>query len=117
MSMSLVRCLSPHMMEGPPSPPQTEAPARREIEFDLSQMQPWRECAVVLYDDDIHTQMEVVLQLVKALNCPFPRAHELMRTAEEHGKVTVAITHRERALEIAGVLRQIQLRVTLRQTN
>jgi ATP-dependent Clp protease adapter protein ClpS len=117
ISLSLERCSSPHMTQGPSSPSQTEAPARQEMEFDLSQMQPWREYAVVLYNDDVHTQMEVVLQIVKALNCSFPRAHELMQTAEEHGRVTVAIAHRERALEIAGILRQIQLRVTLRQIN
>ena len=91
------------------------APA--EIEFDLSQMGPWREYAVVLHNDEVHSDVEVVIQIVKALHCSFSRAQELMLTAHRMGRATVAITDRERAFRIAGVLRQIDLQVTLRQIN
>ncbi len=94
-----------------------EAPAKKGLTFDLGQMEPWREFAVVLHDDMVHDQKEVVCQLMKALNCSFQRAHAHMRRAENNGKAIVAITNRQRAFEIAGVLKQIDLRVVLRQIN
>jgi ATP-dependent Clp protease adapter protein ClpS len=94
-----------------------ETPAKREIVFDLSHMEPWREFAVVLCNDNEHSMDEVVVQLMKALNCGLPRAHELMLRAHKNGQATVAITRREQAMQIATILRQISLTVLLRQIN
>jgi ATP-dependent Clp protease adapter protein ClpS len=100
-----------------PAPPATTSPARPEVEYDLSALEPWREFAVVLYNDDVHDQGEVVRQLMLALECPPARAHGLMLEAHNSGRATVAITNRQRAVRIASILRQIELRVSIHQVN
>ncbi len=85
--------------------------------YDISDMQPWREFAVILHNDEEHDMVEVDIQIMKALSCSYPLAHKHTLRAHNHGKTTLAITSRERALEIAGVLKQIKLVVTLRQIN
>lgn len=85
--------------------------------YDLSEMQPWREIAVILHNDEEHSMMEVVIQIMKALSCSYPLAHSHMLRAHSKGKTTLTIVSRERALEIASVLKQIELSVTLRQIN
>jgi len=96
---------------------ETVVPVKRGIEFDLSQMRPWREFAVVLSNDEVHSMEEVVAQLIKALGCDAGRAQMLMFQAHSSGRTTVAITKRERAMRIAQVLRQISLHVVIRQIN
>lgn len=98
-------------------PTPTQAPQSEEIVFDLSHMQPWREFAVILHNDEEHSMDEVVVQLVKALNCTFPRAQELMLRVHNEGRATVAITNRSKAERIATILKQIELSVTMRQIN
>lgn len=88
-----------------------------ETTYDLSEMQPWREVAVILHNDEKHSMMEVVIQIMKALACSYPLAHSHMLRAHNKGKTTLTIVSRERALEIASVLKQIELSVTLRQIN
>ena len=55
------------MAESTHSSQTTRKPDRQTGEFDLSEMQPWREYAVILHDDEEHSPTEVVLQLGKAL--------------------------------------------------
>ena len=40
------------MAISPTAPAETDAPAHATTELDLRQMQPWREFAVILHDDD-----------------------------------------------------------------
>lgn len=103
----------------PSIPPSTttDAPAKKKIVFDLSQMQPWREFAIILFDDEVHSQGEVIGQLMKALECSLARACFLMHQVEEAAQATIAIAPREKALHISGILRQIELQVQLRQIN
>jgi ATP-dependent Clp protease adaptor protein ClpS len=96
---------------------QTAVPVKRGIEFDLSQMGSWREYAVVLSNDEVHSMDEVVSQLMKALGCDAGRAQTLMFQAHSSGRTTVAIADRDRAMRIARVLRQISLQVVVRQIN
>ena len=93
------------------------APTKAPITYDLSDMEPLREFAVILFDDDEHEMAQVTLQLVKALQCSVARAQSLMLTAHNTGRATVAIVARPRAFSIAKVLRQIDLHVSLRQLN
>ena len=95
----------------------TDVPTTRKTTFDLSEMEPWREFAVILFDDEVHSQDEVVAQLMKALECSMGRASFLMRKVEESNKATIAIVSREKAVYISRVLRQIDLQVELRQIN
>ena len=99
------------------APAETEAPPASEIQFDLSDLGPWREFVVVLHNDEEHSQLEVVVQLMKALQCSQPVAYALMRQVEKAGKAVVATAPRERALRIGSVLQQIGLTVEVRQVN
>ena len=96
-----------------------EAPVKEKktVVFDLSQMEPWREFAVTLFNDASHSMDQVTLQLMKALECTAGRAHAIMMEAHRNGSALVIIAVRPRATRIAQILREIDLRVTLRQIN
>lgn len=68
---------------------------------------------VVLYDDDFHTMEEVERQLIKALHCSKDIAEDIMLRAHHLGRATVMITDKDEAEQIAEVLREINLRVTI----
>lgn len=68
---------------------------------------------VVLFNDDVHTVAEVVGQLMKALQCPPQDAVTITIRAHMRGHTVVTITTREHAEEIAGVLREISLGVSV----
>ncbi|HBF33575.1 TPA: hypothetical protein DDW35_03320 [Candidatus Sumerlaeota bacterium] len=96
-----------------------EAPVKekKETAFDLSQMEPWREFAVTLFNDESHSMDQVTLQLMKALDCTAGRAHSITMEAHHKGSALVVITARPRATRIVQILREIDLHVTLRQIN
>ena len=64
---------------------------------------------VLLYNDELHTQEEVVIQLRRALSCPLEQAIEIMLRAHTNGKAVVTITTRDQAQHIAKILREIAL--------
>jgi ATP-dependent Clp protease adapter protein ClpS len=68
--------------------------------------EPWR---VVLYDDDIHTFDEVIVQLVKATGCTAARAERHAWTVHTEGKDCVYTGEFFECLRVQGVLREIQL--------
>lgn len=100
-----------------PTPSPVQAPEREEIVYDLSDMGPWREIEVILHNDDNHSMDEVVVQLIKALRCSVGRAHAIMMEAHSNGRATVIVAKREKAEKVAAILREIDLKVTLRQIN
>lgn len=67
---------------------------------------PWR---VILYNDEIHTFDEVILQLVKATRCSIEQAKKYAFTAHLEGKVCVYEGAFEECFRVQGVLREIQL--------
>ena len=67
---------------------------------------PWR---VILYDDDIHTFKEVIVQLKKALGCSRSHAEELTYKVHNDGKAEVFEGDFEDCFEVNGVLKEIQL--------
>ena len=67
---------------------------------------PWR---VILFDDDIHTFHEVIMQLVKATGCTTSRAEKHAWTVHTEGKDCVYLGEFEDCLRVQGVLREIQL--------
>ena len=67
---------------------------------------PWR---VILYNDDIHTFDEVVLQLMKATGCSLSRARSLTFEAHTNGKAAVYEGTMDACLRVQGILREIQL--------
>ncbi|NQU43654.1 ATP-dependent Clp protease adaptor ClpS [bacterium] len=92
-------------------------PVKREVELDLSQLEPWREFEVILFNDEDHSMDEVIGQIVKALQCSFGCAQAITFEAHTQGQALVAVTSKPNAVQIASVLRQIDLRVSLRQIN
>lgn len=72
--------------------------------------QPWK---VILYNDDIHTFDEVILQLQKALKCSTQRAEQIALEAHTRGKAIAFSGEFDECFRVAGVLREIQLIVEI----
>src|SRR5699024_9630779 len=75
-----------------------------DVEDDIKT--PWR---VMLYDDDIHTFVEVIQQLMKALQCDVSYAEELTYKVHNEGKASVYEGTFEACLKINNILEEIQL--------
>jgi ATP-dependent Clp protease adapter protein ClpS len=75
-----------------------------EVEDD--EKTPWR---VMLFDDDIHTFEEVIMQLVKALDCDTSHAEDLTLKVHKEGQAKVFEGSFEACLKVNGVLEEIQL--------
>lgn len=67
---------------------------------------PWR---VILYNDDIHSFDEVILQLVKATGCTTDEAARYAWQAHFEGKAAVYEGAFDECFRVQGVLREIQL--------
>ncbi len=67
---------------------------------------PWR---VILYNDDIHTFDEVIMQLIKATGCTSEQAKAYAIQAHVNGKARVYEGSFEDCFRVQGVLREIQL--------
>lgn len=67
---------------------------------------PWR---VLLYDDDIHTFEEVILQLMKAVGCDQQQAERHAWTVHTRGKDCVFQGDFFECFRVQGVLREIGL--------
>lgn len=67
---------------------------------------PWR---VILYNDDIHSFDEVIMQLIKATGCTAQQAEAHAWTVHTEGKDTVYEGTFEECFRVQGVLREIQL--------
>jgi ATP-dependent Clp protease adapter protein ClpS len=66
---------------------------------------------VMLFNDESHQMDEVVLQLVKALRCCIEDAVEIMLKVHTCGQAVVIISSRSEAERVAGILREIALKV------
>ena len=72
--------------------------------------EPWK---VILYNDDIHTFDEVILQLRKATGCSDSEAEKIALQAHFQGKAVAYSGSFEKCFKVAGVLREIQLIVEI----
>jgi ATP-dependent Clp protease adapter protein ClpS len=86
--------------------PDEAAVVEASVEDETRLDEPWR---VILYDDDIHTFDEVILQLMKATGCTAERAERHAWTVHTEGKDCVYTGEFFECLRVQGVLRQIQL--------
>ena len=64
---------------------------------------------VVLYNDEIHTFDEVILQLIKATGCSTSQAERFAWQVHTEGKAAVFEGTFEECFRVQGVLREIQL--------
>jgi ATP-dependent Clp protease adapter protein ClpS len=71
---------------------------------------PWK---VVLYNDNIHTFDEVILQLQKAIGCSAQRAEAIAFEAHHRGKAVAYSGEFNECFRVMGVLREIQLVVEI----
>lgn len=89
---------------GPEAPPETETIEREETATQVDT--PWR---VILFDDDIHTFDEVIVQLMKATGCSAEQAERHAWTVHTQGKDCVYQGSFDECFRVQGVLREIQL--------
>jgi ATP-dependent Clp protease adapter protein ClpS len=68
---------------------------------------------VVLFNDDDHSMDEVVLQVQKATGYSLEKAETIMWEAHTRGQAVVWLSSLEECQRVAGVLEQIELRVSV----
>ena len=68
--------------------------------------EPW---LVILFNDEIHTFEEVIIQIVKATGCPMSNAEAYAWQVHLDGKACVFDGGFERCLRVQGVLKEIAL--------
>ena len=74
---------------------------------------PWQ---VVLFNDEVHSFDEVILQIQKATGYSLERASELTFRVHQKGKAVVYIGSKGECEKVAGVLGQIQLITSVEKT-
>ena len=91
-----------------PTPPAPERDVEVIVEEDTEERldSPWR---VILYNDDIHTFDEVIMQLIKATGCTIAEAEGLAWRVHNDGKAAVYEGTFEECFRVQGVLKEIAL--------
>lgn len=84
--------------------PGTDVEVLEEVEERLDT--PWR---VILYNDDVHSFEEVIVQLIKATHCSIEEAEAIAWHAHTQGKAKAYEGSFEDCFRVQGVLREIQL--------
>lgn len=72
--------------------------------------EPWQ---VVLYNDDVHSFDEVILQVQKATGCTLPEATRITLEAHNRGKAIAFFGEFDKCFRVVQILRQIQLVVEI----
>lgn len=88
----------------PEAPPQTDDVPSEDTDYRTDE--PWR---VILFNDEIHTFEEVIVQLRKATGCTRSEAEEHAWEVHSTGKSAVYEGKFEKCFRVQGVLREIQL--------
>lgn len=79
-------------------------------EEDVEVQRPWQ---VILFNDDVHSFDEVILQVQKATGCSLERAVQITFTAHTEGQAVAFGGPLERCEVAAAKLQEIRLRVTI----
>jgi ATP-dependent Clp protease adapter protein ClpS len=64
---------------------------------------------VVLFNDDVHTFDEVIVQLIKATRCSSEKAEALAWEVHNTGRAIVYSGELPRCVEVSGILEEIRL--------
>lgn len=64
---------------------------------------------VILYNDDIHTFDEVIIQLIKAIGCSFEKARDFAFTIHVKGQALVYTGDLNSCLKVTSILEEIGL--------
>ena len=98
--------LGPHRVPLAADPAVAEPEVAEDVAAEERVGTPWR---VILYDDDIHTFDEVIVQLIKATGCSAQQAEKHAWTVHTEGKDCVYTGEFFECFHVQGVLREIQL--------
>ncbi len=91
--------------------PVQTVPEKEKIESSGPKIQrPWQ---VILYNDDIHTFDEVILQLQKATGCSLLEGTRIAMEAHMKGKAVAFKGDFPDCTKVAGILREIGLIVEI----
>ena len=74
---------------------------------------PWQ---VVLFNDEVHSLDEVILQIQKATGYALERAVELTIRVHQNGKALIYVGSKEKCEKVSAILQQIQLIVQIEKT-
>ncbi len=85
---------------------------RREEDIGTGLDQPWM---VILFNDDFHAFDAVVAQVQKATGCSPGEAFQITYTAHTNGQAVAYVGDKAQCEEVAKVLGEIDLRVTLEE--
>jgi ATP-dependent Clp protease adaptor protein ClpS len=64
---------------------------------------------VILFNDEVHTFDEVIIQITKAIRCTHSKAESLAWEVHNSGKAVVYSGELFKCMEVSGVLEEIQL--------
>ena len=64
---------------------------------------------VILFNDDHHTFEEVIVQLIKAINCSFEKARAFSFEVHVKGKALVHSGSMQSCLKVSSILEEIAL--------
>ncbi len=78
----------------------------QQIEDDVTTQEPAK---VILFNDDVHTFDEVIVQLMKALRCAEPKAEALTLEVHTNGKAVVYSGELLQCMEVSHILEEIRL--------
>ena len=87
----------------------TEKEAETQTELD----NPWQ---VVLFNDEVHSFDEVILQIQKATGYSMERASEITFRVHHNGKAVVYIGSKAECEKVAAILGQIRLTTQVEKT-
>jgi len=74
---------------------------------------PWQ---VMLFNDEVHSFDEVILQIQKATGYALERAVELTIRVHQKGRALVYVGTKEKCEKVSAILQQIQLTVQIEKT-
>ena len=81
---------------------------------DLTQGDPpWQ---VILFNDEVHSFDQVILQLQRATGCSLERAFELTMRVHQNGKAAVFFGTQEKCGRVASILESIGLATQVEKT-
>lgn len=78
----------------------------QEIEDEVTTKEPAK---VILFNDDVHTFEEVIVQLMKALRCAEHKAEALALEVHTNGKGVVYTGEILHCMEVSHILEEIKL--------
>lgn len=92
----------------------TQVIERPETSEEVRLQKPWN---VLLFNDDVHSFDEVILQVQKATGCSLERAVQITWTAHTEGQAVAYTGVLERCEIVAAKLQEIRLNVRIEKAD